>query len=105
VVRPSKDMSAASDNNGEDDSRCHDNGQYVLIIAPPDALEFIEDAIVLIQITQLPAEMVVYGNSLDGSRLHIDVPDLQRQIVPRQDVSAVMAELDVGYRGNDFGKE
>ena len=49
--------------------------------------------------------MVVYRNGLDWFRLHVDVPDLQRQIVSREDVPSIMTELDVRDRRDDFGEE
>lgn len=42
--------------------------------------------------------MVVDGNRLHRSRVHIDVPDLEGQVVSGQDVPPVVTELDVGYR-------
>ena len=43
--------------------------------------------------------------NLDGlyrSAVHVDIPDLERQIVSGEDVPAILAEFDVGNRRNDF---
>jgi hypothetical protein len=42
---------------------------------------------------------------LDGLVLHLDVPDLERQVVAREDESAVFRELDVGDGRDDLGEE
>lgn len=39
---------------------------------------------------------------LDGPRLHVQVPDLDGEIVPGEHVAAAVAELHVGHRGDDF---
>ena len=67
----------------------------VLVITSPHTFEFVEDAIVLVQIAELPAKVVVDWNRLERSVLHVDVPDLQVEVVARQDVPAVMTELDI----------
>ena len=41
----------------------------------------------------------------DRPRVHVDVPDLERQIIPREHVSPVVAELDVRYGGDNFREE
>lgn len=69
---------------------------YILVITAPRALELIKDAVILIQIAQLPTQMIVDGDRLHRSILHVDVPDLQREVVTREDVPSIMAELDVG---------
>jgi hypothetical protein len=50
----------------------------VLIITTPYTLELIEDAIILVQIAQLPAEVIMDRNSFDWLRFHVDIPDLER---------------------------
>jgi len=50
---------------------------HVLIIAAPDTLKFVKDAIILVEITKLAPQMVVNWDGLDGPRFHINVPDLQ----------------------------
>lgn len=49
--------------------------------------------------------MVMNGDRLHRPRVHIDIPNLERQVVPRQDVPPVMTEFDVRDRGNDLGEE
>lgn len=66
-------------------SRAEDEDKYenkhALIISTPYTLKLIEDAVVLVQITKLAAEVVVDGNGLHRARLHVDVPDLEGEIV------------------------
>ena len=76
-----------------------------LVVTAPCALELVEYAIVLVQVAELASQVVVYRNGLDRFRLHVDVPDLQGQVVARQDVPPVVAELDVRDRRDDFGEE
>lgn len=76
-----------------------------LIVPAPRALELVEDAVVLVQITQLPAEVVVDRDRLDRLAVHVDVPDLEREVVAREDVPPVVAELDVRDRRDDLGEE
>ena len=59
------------------------HGRHSLVIATPYALELVEDAIVLIQVAQLAAEVVVDGDSLQWPVLHVDVPDLEIEVVAR----------------------
>ena len=56
-------------------------GRCVLSITTECALEFVEDAIVLIQVAQLSAQMIVNLDRPDRSRVHVDVPDLEREVI------------------------
>lgn len=69
--------------------------QYILIIPTPHALKFVEDAIVLIEIAQLPAKVVMDRDSFHWLRLHVNVPDFERHVVPRENISAIVAKFDV----------
>lgn len=40
---------------------------YALVITCPETLKLVENTIILVQVTKLPAEVVVYGNRLDRS--------------------------------------
>lgn len=60
-----------------------------LSVSGKRALELVEDAIVLVQIAQLAPQMVVHVDRLDRTRLHVDIPDSQREVVAREDVSPV----------------
>jgi len=42
---------------------------------------------------------------LDGLVLHLDVPDLEREVVSREDEPSVFGELDVRDGGDDFREE
>ena len=48
----------------------------VLSISTKRALKLVKDTVVLIEIAQLVAEMVVDVDSLNRSTLHVDIPDL-----------------------------
>lgn len=81
------------------------SGHDILCIAREDNLELIKDAVVFVRVTQARAQMFVDGNGLHGLPLHVDIPDLHRQVVSGHDVPAVMGESHVGDGGDDFGKE
>ena len=38
-------------------------------------------------------------------RVHVHVPDFNGEIISRDEISAAMAEFDIGDAGNDLGKE
>ena len=77
----------------------------VLSITAERALKFVEDTVVLIQVAQLSAKVIVNLDRPNRSRVHVDVPDLEREIIPREHVSPILAELDVRYGGDNFGEE
>lgn len=66
-----------------------------LVFTAPNTLELVEDTVVLVQIAELPPQVVVNWNRLHWLALHVDVPDLEVQVVARQDVSSIVAKLDV----------
>lgn len=66
-----------------------------LAVAAEHALELVEYAVVLVQITEFAPQMVVYRDYFHGLRVHVYIPDLHRQIITRQDESAVLAEFHV----------
>lgn len=81
------------------------SGHDVLRVAREDNLEFIEDTVVFVRVAETRPEMFVDRNGLHGLPLHVDIPDLNRQIISGNDVSTVIREADIGDRGNDFGEE
>jgi hypothetical protein len=46
--------------------------------------------------------VLVDGDSLDWLSLHVDIPDLDGQIVPRHNVAAVVGESHVGNGRDDL---
>lgn len=46
-----------------------------------------------------------YLVGLYGPRLHVQVPDFDREIIPGEHVPATVAELHVRHRGDDLGEE
>jgi hypothetical protein len=67
----------------------------ILVITSPDTLKLVEDAVILVQIAQLSSQMIVNGDRLHWPRFHIDVPNLQREVVTREDVSSITTEFHV----------
>lgn len=78
---------------------------YAPIVATPGTLELVEDTIVLVQIAEFPPQMIMYRDRLDRSRLHVDIPDLEVEVVPREDVPPIATELDVRDRRDDLREE
>lgn len=81
------------------------SGKDSLSISAECTLKLVKDAIVLVQVAQLAPKMVVHIDRLDRFVLHIDVPNSQCQVVPRQDVSTVLGEFDIGDGRDDLGEE
>ena len=79
--------------------------QHVPVVTTPCALKFIEYAVVFVEGAELAPKVFVHLVSLDRLRVHVQIPDLQRQIISWQHVTAVVTEFDVGYAGDDLGKE
>lgn len=48
---------------------------------------------------------LLYLVGLYGPVLHVQVPNLNGEVIAGHHVSAAVAELDVGYGGDDFGEE
>lgn len=46
-----------------------------------------------------------YLVGLYGPRLHVQVPDFDREVIPGEHVPAAVAELHVRHRGDDFREE
>lgn len=49
----------------------------VLSITAERALKFVEDTVVLIQVAQLSAQVIVNLDCPNRSRVHVDIPDLE----------------------------
>ncbi|GMT31140.1 hypothetical protein PFISCL1PPCAC_22437, partial [Pristionchus fissidentatus] len=80
-------------------------GENSLVIATPSALKLVKYGVVLVQLTQLGAEMLVHCIRLDGSRLLTEIPHLDGEVVPREQVLAVVRELHIRHGGDDLGEE
>ena len=48
---------------------------------------------------------ITHSVSLDGFALHVQVPDLDREVVPRDHVAAGVGEFHVGDGGDYLGEE
>jgi hypothetical protein len=80
---------------------CHD----ILGVAGEGHLEFVKDAVVLVGVAKSRTEVLMDGNGLHGLSLHVDIPDLDGEVVSGKDVTTVVAEADVGDGRNDLGEE
>ena len=49
----------------------------VRVCARPSTFKLVEDAIILIQIAQLPPQMIMNWNRFHRPGVHIDVPNLE----------------------------
>lgn len=67
----------------------------ILRIARKDNLELVEYTVVLIGIAQTWSQVLVDRDGLDRLPLHVDVPNLDGQVISGEDVSAVVRESDV----------
>ena len=77
----------------------------LLIISTPAAFELIKNAIILIQNTQLVAQVVMDTVRFHGPILHVQVPNLDVQIVPGAQVATRVTELHVRYTTDNLGEE
>src|SRR3989338_8573245 len=57
--------------------------------------ELIEDAVIFIQITEFRAEVIMDLDGADRMTIHVDVPDLESEVITRQNVTSIGRELDV----------
>lgn len=80
---------------------CHD----ILGVTGEGYLELVEDAVVLVGVAESGAEVLMDGNGLHRLSLHINIPDLDGEVVAGEDVAAVVAEADVRDGGDDFREE
>lgn len=81
------------------------SGHDILAISTEHHLKLVKDAVVFVRIAQTRAQVLVDWYRLDGLSFHVHVPDLDRQIISRKNVPAIMGEADVGNGGDDFGEK
>ena len=70
-------------------------GHYVAAVAAEDDFEFIEDAVIFVCVTESRAEMLVDRDRLDRLAFHINVPDLDGEVVARENVAAIIGKADI----------
>lgn len=80
-------------------------GDAMIAVVGGSALEFVEDTVRFIEVAEMGSEVVMDLDSADGSVFHLDVPDLEREVVPGYDVSTVQGESHIGNGGNYFGEK
>lgn len=67
----------------------------VLAIARKDNLKLVEDTVIFVGVAKPGPQMLVDRDRLDRLPLHVDVPDLHRQVISRENVSAVVRKPHV----------
>lgn len=77
-------------------------GNHVLSVTAECALKLVKDAVILVEIAELVAQMIVNVDRLDWSALHVDIPDLERQVIARENIASILAEFHIRDRRNDF---
>jgi len=78
---------------------------YSLSRTTERALELVKDAIVLVKVAQLLLQMLVDVDLPDRLLLVPDVPDLQSQVISRQNLVTVFGKFDVRDGRDDLGEE
>ena len=73
----------------------HATRLYPLSIAAERALKLVEYAVVLVQVAQFSAEVIVDVDFLDGCFFVPYVPDLEGEVVAGKDVLAIFGEFDI----------
>mmetsp|Transcript_68581 Transcript_68581/g.161220 ORF Transcript_68581/g.161220 Transcript_68581/m.161220 type:complete len:236 (+) Transcript_68581:111-818(+) len=71
-------------------------------IAVEVALEFVKNGVVLIEVAKARPKLFMDVDGLDGASLHVDVPELERHVISRQNVSTILRELDVRNGRDDL---
>jgi len=77
----------------------------ILCISREDHFKFIENTIIFVGVAETRSEMLMDWYGFDRRPLHIDIPNLDGQVIAGQDVSTIMRESDVGYGGDNLGEE
>lgn len=66
------------------------SSHHVLCVARENNLELVENAVILICVTQTRSQVLVDGDRFDGLLFHVDIPDLNSQVIPRHNVATVV---------------
>lgn len=80
-------------------------GDAARAIAAKHGLKLVKDAVVLVEVTKLGTQVVVHGNDAKRLAFHVDVPDLDGQVVARDDIPTVPRKAHVRNRRNDLGEK
>mmetsp|Transcript_20917 Transcript_20917/g.45862 ORF Transcript_20917/g.45862 Transcript_20917/m.45862 type:complete len:219 (-) Transcript_20917:1134-1790(-) len=78
---------------------------HILTIAADSALKLVKDGVIFVEVAQLCAQVLVYFESLDRRGLHVNIPQLECQVVTAEDVPPPSAKLDVANRCNNLREE
>jgi hypothetical protein len=80
---------------------CHD----ILRVSGESHLELVEDAVVLVGVTESGSEVLMNGDCLYWLTFHVYVPDFNSKIIAGKDVTTIVAEADIRDGGDDLGEE
>ena len=69
------------------------------------AFKLVEDKVAFVQIAQLGTQVLVDLNGLHRLAFHVNIPNLESQIVAGKDVAAITTELTITDGGNNFREE
>lgn len=68
-------------------------------------LKLVKNNIILVQITQLRLDCLVYWDDLERFGFHCHVPNLDTQVVSGNKIASIGAELDVRNGIHNVGEE
>ena len=63
---------------------------HLLAVPAESALKLVEDAVILVQVAQLAPKVVVNVDLLDRCLLVTNIPDLEREVIARENVVAIL---------------
>ena len=70
-----------------------------------DTLKLVKDAVIFVQVAEFGAKMIVDLDGADGVTIHVDIPELEGEIIARKDVASIRREFDIRDGGDDLGEE
>ena len=77
----------------------------VLAVAREHDLELVEDAVVLVGVSESGSEVLMDRDCLYWLTLHVHVPDFDSKIIAGKDVTTIVAEADIRDGGDDLREE
>ena len=80
-------------------------GGDVRAVVVDATLEFVENGVILVQIAQFGTETLSNVDDCHGCLFHVQIPQLQGEVVSREEVPTVSTKFDIADAGYDFGEE
>lgn len=77
----------------------------LLVIVANGAFKLVKDVLVLVEAAELVAQILVDVVSLHWLLVHIQVPDLNREVVTRHHVAAVLGKLEIRHQRDELREE